>query len=75
MLLMRQTVTRAGDYQIEDAKTFGTLTFGGAPPNRQFRRRQTKGGDMDVEIVGKFLSTLPPRRRHPYDRSVRPTDH
>ena len=64
----KQVSGAAGDYQVEDAKTFGTLNFGGSTATTvsfvvsATRRIVT----MDVEIVGKFLSTLPEDDDHPY---------
>ena len=82
----------AGDYQVEGARTFGTLNFGGSTATTvsfvvgavddEPRKPLQQGDPMDVEIVGRMLSTLPADDDHPYrtgavaaadDRVARPT--
>ena len=71
----KQVSGTAGDYQVEGARTFGTLNFGGSTATtvsfvvgacRRADRRTHGVTDMDVEVVGKFLSTLPEDDDHPY---------
>ena len=63
----KQVSGTAGDYQVEGAKTFGTLNFGGSTATTV--SFIVSGSDMaatNPEIVGKFLSTLPEDDDHPY---------
>ena len=73
----KQVSDGAGDYQVEGAKTFGTLNFGGSTATTvSFVVGSAKESEMDVEIVGKFLSTLPEDDDHPYRTgSVAAADH
>ena len=64
----KQVSGTAGDYQVEGAKTFGTLNFGGSTATTV---SFVVGGVVTMaatspEIVGKFLSTLPEDDDHPY---------
>ena len=65
----KQVSGAAGDYQVEKAKTFGTLNFGGSTATTVsfvVSKGVDYGFQMDVALVGKFLSTLPEDDDHPY---------
>ena len=66
----KQVSGTAGDYQVEGARRFGTLNFGGSTATTVSfvvtQSRRVKGTQMDIEVVGKYLSTLPEDDDHPY---------